>query len=100
MKLAIESEMSPGTRAHTFHDDTGADFCSWHLCASEQRQGLVGKDDWNPGDASEMQMKESRMERGSKGGEKDRENQRRVGTEAGKQEKSDSILISCKLSAI
>lgn len=45
----------------------------------------MGKDDWSPGDASEVQMKESGMERGSKGGEEDRENQRRVGTEAGEQ---------------
>lgn len=60
----------------------------------------MGKDDWNPGDASEVQMKESGMERGSKGGEEDRESQRRVGTEARKQEKSDSILSSGKLSAI
>ncbi|KAF4797831.1 hypothetical protein TURU_069745 [Turdus rufiventris] len=55
--------------------------------AGEQRQSLVGKEDWNPGDTSGVQMKESGMERGSKGGEEDRENQRRVGTGAGKQEK-------------
>lgn len=47
----------------------------------------MGKEDWNPGDTSGVQMKESGMERGSKGGEEDRENQRRVGTGAGKQEK-------------